>query len=98
MEIEQPAGVLDRWLVRVAVHDRREAGGRRIEVEVRGIVKHVERNPTDFDDVGRRQACGPTSRIDVAPDPEGRSESAKAVQPRPIAATPGVNSEVPAVN
>jgi len=50
-----------------------EAGSLRLQIELRQIVQHVDRNSADLDHLGLRQLTGPRPRVDISADGgEGR--------------------------
>ena len=72
--------IIDYRAVRMARDDNAESGGFGIEVEVTDIVHDVDRNPADFNLLGRLNRISPHSEIIVAAHGDNRRDPAQLIQ------------------
>jgi hypothetical protein len=66
--------------VRVTGDDGREASGIRIEVELREVVKDIDRVVADLDDVVCRKAGSPSALVVIAADRADRCKGSERFQ------------------
>ena len=68
IEIQHAVLLFDLGLMAVTVDDHAESGGFRLQVELREIMKHVNRNASGFDNFGHGQPLRPGLGVDIAAD------------------------------
>ena len=56
--------------MRVPEQHRRDAGGRRVDIELRDLVQREEAQSADVDRLGHRKTRRPARLVDVAPHHE----------------------------
>jgi hypothetical protein len=91
---ENLAAMLDRRLVRMAADYGSIARGGRIEIELREVVKNVNRVAADLDNVECRKAASPRTLVVVAADRADRCEGSERVEDGWIADVATMNDQV----
>jgi hypothetical protein len=71
-----------------------EARGGRIEIELREVVKNVDRVVSDLDDVVGQKAASPRTLIVIAADCANRCEGSERIKDAGIADVATMNDEV----
>ncbi len=93
VDVENTLLRLDRRLMRVPEHNGREAGGSRIEIELRDVVKHPKHELTDLDCFRHGEVGRPGLGIDVAAHCNRGGNGAQLVDDIEISDVAGVDDE-----